>query len=294
MDTQALAVLVNAVSAGSLSGASRRLGLTPVVASRRLAALERDLGVRLLQRTTRSLSLTVEGEALLPYAREILEREAAATAALKPAQSEASGLLRMTAPSSLCREVIAPLLPALLAAHPKLRVELHLTERMVDLVAEGIDLAVRIAGLRDAELVARRIGTARRVIVASPSYLARKGRPETRADLADHDCLHLIGAQQWLFDTPSGVDRVRVSGPLTCDAIDGLHAASREGLGITMLSSWSAAEDLASGRLIAVPLDAKPHAPPISAVYSNARMATPRVRVLLSALTTALNEGEGI
>lgn len=289
MDTQALAVLVNAVSAGSISAASRRLGLAPVVASRRLAALERDLGVRLLQRTTRSLALTAEGEALLPHAREILIREAAALEALNPQETGALGLLRLTAPAVLGREIIVPLLPALLAAHPKLRVELQLTERLVDLVSEGLDLAIRIADLRDTDLVARRIGTVRRVICAAPDYLTRRGTPQTRGALAQHDCLTLVGAAHWLFDTPGGVDRVRVSGRLSCDSIDGLHTACRAGLGVAMLSSWSIGDDLRAGRLVELPLDARPHAPPISALYPSARMVTPRVRLFLAALTAALS-----
>lgn len=288
MDTEALAVLVNAISAGSISSASRRLGLAPVVASRRLAALERELGVRLLQRTTRSLSLTAEGQAFLPHAREILDREAAALTALNPGEAGASGLLRLTAPAALGKAVIVPLLPALLDAHPQLRVELQLTERMVDLVGEGLDLAIRIADLRDTDLVARRIGTVRRVICASPDYLAKHGRPATRGDLRRHGCLTLVGSPHWLFDSPPGVERVRVSGRLTCDSIDGLHAACREGVGIAMLSGWSAADDLKSGRLVELPLDAAPHSPPISALYPTARMVTPKVRLFLAALTAAL------
>jgi DNA-binding transcriptional LysR family regulator len=288
MDTQALAVLVQAVSAGSISAASRRLGLAPVVASRRLAALERELGVRLLHRTTRSLALTPEGEDFLPYAREILDREAAALAALAPGESGAAGLLRVTAPASLGREVVAPMLPALLTANPQLRVELHLTERLVDVVGEGFDLAIRIADLRESNLVARRIGTVRRLVCASPAYLARRGHPRTAAELADHDCLTLIGTTHWAFGASAGAERVRVGGRFQCDAIDGLHAACREGLGVAMLAGWSAADDLAAGRLIELPFDPPPYAPPISALYPSARMVTPKVRLFLAALTAAL------
>lgn len=292
MDTQGLAVFVNAISTGSISAASRRLGLAPVVASRRLSALERDVGVRLLQRTTRSLSLTAEGQAFLPHAREILEREAEALTHLRPEGAGASGLLRLTAPAVLGREIIVPLLPALLDAHPQLRVELHLTERMVDLVQEGLDLAIRIADLPNTELVARRVGKVRRVVCASAAYLEKHGVPNTRSDLRGHECLALTGSPHWLFDGRTGVERMRISGRLTCDAIDGLHAACRAGAGIAMLSMWSAASDLAQGHLIELPLDARPHSPPISAVYPTARMVTPKVRVFMSALAKAL-EGDG-
>lgn len=246
------------------------------------------MGARLLQRTTRSLSLTAEGQAFLPHAREILDREAEALNALKPADSGASGLLRLTAPAALGREVIVPLLPALFNAHPRLRVELQLTERIVDLVGEGLDLAIRIADLRDTDLVARRIGKVRRVVCASPDYLAIHGLPSTLNELREHECLALVGNPHWVFDSSTGVKRVRVSGRMTCDAIDGLHAACRAGAGIAMLSTWSVANDLAVGRLVEVPLDARPHAPPISALYPSARMVAPRVRVFLSALAQAL------
>lgn len=292
MDTEALAVFVNAVSAGSISAASRRLGLAPVVASRRLSALEREVGVRLIQRTTRSLSLTAEGRAFLPHARDILDREAEALTALNPGDAGASGLLRLTAPAALGREVIVPLLPALLDANPQLRVELQLTERMVDLVGEGLDLAIRIADLRDTDLIARRVGAVRRVVCASPAYLAARGHPRTRRELDGHECLALVGSPHWLFDGADGMERIRVSGRLTCDSIDGLHAACRAGAGIAMLSIWSAANDLATGQLIELPLDGRPHAPPISAVYPSARMVTPRVRVFLRALTQALEVDE--
>lgn len=291
MDTEALAVLTHAVAGGSISAASRRLGLAPVVASRRLAALERELGVRLLQRTTRSIALTPEGEDFLPYARDILEREASAMAALTPGDSGATGLLRATAPAALGREIIVPMLPALLHANPQLRVELHLTERLVDVVGEGFDVAIRIADLRSSNLVARRIGAVRRLVCASPAYLERRGRPQTVAALGEHDCLALTGVTHWAFGS-KGAERARVSGRFTCDAIDGLHAACRQGLGVAMLASWSVADDLATGRLIELTLDAPPYSPPISALYPTARMVAPRLRLFLAALGEALDAEE--
>lgn len=287
MDTEGLAVLVQAVATGSLSGASRRLGVAPVVASRRLAALERELGVRLLNRTTRAIALTAEGEDFLPHARDMLEREAAAVAALHPGTAGVSGVLRATAPAALGREIIVPMLPALLEAHPNLRIELQLTERLVDLVGEGLDVAIRIADLKDSSLIARRIGKVRRLLYASPDYLARNGRPRVTADLAAHSCLTILGARHWHFDRSTGVERVRVSGRLACDSIDGLHAACRAGLGVAMLSDWSAKADLETGRLEALELDASPHAPPVSAVYPAARVVAPKVRLFLSALSAA-------
>jgi DNA-binding transcriptional LysR family regulator len=289
MDTEALAVLVNAVSAGSISAASRRLHLAPVVASRRLAALERELGVRLLHRTTRSIALTPEGEDFLPYAKDILDREAAAMAALTPGDAKAAGLLRVTAPAALGREIIVPMLPALLDANPQLRIELNLTERLIDVVGEGMDLAIRIADLKESNLVARRIGTVRRLVCASPDYLERRGRPEAAADLETHECLTLTGVTHWTFGAGAGAERIRVGGRFNCSAIEGVHAACLQGLGLAMLSRWSVNDVL--------PLEAAPYAPPIWAVYPSARLVTPKLRLFLSSLAAALSvesaAGEG-
>lgn len=289
MDTQALAVLVNAVAAGSISAASRRLGLAPVVASRRLASLERELGVRLLHRTTRSIALTPEGEDFLHYAQDILDREAAAMAALTPGDAKAAGLLRATAPAALGREIIVPMLPALFAANPQLRVELHLTERLVDVVGEGMDVAIRIADLKESNLVARRIGAVRRLVCASPGYIERRGRPETMADLAGHECVTLTGATHWTFASAPGTERVRVGGRFSCSAIEGVHAACLQGLGLAMLSRWTVSDDVEAGRLVVLPLDAAPYAPPISALYPTSRLVTPKLRLFLAALTAALS-----
>lgn len=289
MDTEALAVLVNAVSAGSISAASRRLHLAPVVASRRLAALERELGVRLLHRTTRSIALTPEGEDFLPYAKDILDREAAAMAALTPGDAKAAGLLRVTAPAALGREIIVPMLPALLDANPQLRIELNLTERLIDVVGEGMDLAIRIADLRESNLVARRIGTVRRLVCASPDYLERRGQPEAAADLGAHECLTLTGVTHWTFGAVAETERIRVGGRFNCSAIEGVHAACLEGLGLAMLSRWTVNDDVAAGRLVVLPLDAAPYAPPIWAVYPSARLVTPKLRLFLSSLAAALS-----
>lgn len=288
MDTEALAVLVNAISGGSISEASRRLGIAPLAASRRLAALEAKLGVRLVHRTTRSIALTPEGEDFLPYAQDILDREAAAVATLNPTDAGATGLLRATAPAALGREVIVPMLPKLLAANPQLRVELHLTERFVDIVSEGLDVAIRIADLRESSLIARRMGTVRRVLCASPEYLARRGEPRLLSDLADHDCLTLVGVPHWEFASSVGKRRLRVGGRLSCSSIDGLHAACLQGLGVSMHATWSVADDLRAGRLIELTLDAPPYAPAISALYPSARLVTPKLRLFLSALALEL------
>lgn len=288
MHTEALAVLVTAAQAGSLSAAARRLGIAPLAAARRLAGLEAELGVRLMHRTTRSLALTAEGEAFLPHAQDILDSAAAGLAAFTPGETGVAGLLRVTAPAALGRRVLIPMLPALFAANPRLRLELQLTDRLSDIVAEGFDLAIRIADLKESTLIARRIGTLRRVLCASPAYLAQRGRPVTTADLGDHDCLALTGVTHWSFMDGAATRRVRIAGPLVCNTIDGLHEACVQGLGISMHASFDAASDIAAGRLNPINLDLAPHAPPISALYPSARMTPPKVRVFVEMLSKAL------
>src|SRR5687767_6059397 len=192
METRSLAVLVGAVAGGSLSAAARELGLSAMAATRRLASLERDLGVRLLHRTTRSLALTPEGEAFLPFARAMVEAEAAARSVLRASVAGAEGLLRVTAPVAFGRKRIAPLVPALLRANPGLRIELDMNDAVVDIVAAGVDVAIRIAPLPENGLVARRLARSPRVLCAAPAYVAARPPPCTVADLAQHECLTLV------------------------------------------------------------------------------------------------------
>src|ERR1700742_3461853 len=156
-------------SAGSLSAAARQLDVVPMQVSRRIAALEEDLGVRLFHRTTRSLTLTAEGEAFVAYARAMVDAEAAARAELNPSPKTASGVLRLTAPSGFAQGVLLPMLPRLLRANPDLRIDLDLSDRQVDIVGQGLDLALRIAPLEDSELVAKKIAGNPRLVCAAPA-----------------------------------------------------------------------------------------------------------------------------
>ncbi len=279
MDTEDLAVFVHAVAAGSLSGAARRLSTTPAAASRRLAALEARLGARLMHRTTRSVTLTGEGEAFLPHAQ----------AALASGREEAAGLLRVTAPANFGRRVVAPLLPPLLASHPDLRVDLLLTDSLVDIVAEGIDTAVRIARLRDSALVARRLAESPVLLCAAPAYLARAGTPRRLADLAEHDCLALGGGGHWTFELGGRPRRVRVSGRFGSNSLEAVREACLGGAGLALFSAWDVAEELERGALVAVELDAlPPQELAIWAVYPTARLLPPKVRVFVSALQDVL------
>jgi DNA-binding transcriptional LysR family regulator len=293
MDLADVGVFVEAARAGSLAGAARRLGITPMAASRRMAALEQEVGARLVHRTTRALSLTVEGEAFLPHAQAMLEGEAAARAAIRPSDAGASGLLRVTASAAFGRKVVAPAAATFMHANPEVSVDLLLTDSIVDIVAGGIDLAIRIAPLRDNSLVARRLADNPRALYAAPGYLERRGVPARLADLAEHECLTMSGATHWAFVASGGKPvQQKVAGRFTASGIEGLHQACLGGLGITLLSAWDVREEVAAGRLVELPLaDASLPSWSIWAVYPTARQAPAKVRLFVTALAQRLGEG---
>lgn len=288
MDTTAIAVLAAAAATGGLSAAARRLGITPMAATRRLAALERELGVRLMQRTTRSLSLTPEGEAFLPFARQMIEAETGGRAVLAGGGG-VSGLLRVTAPAAFGRRIVAPMIPALLSEHPGLRVDLSLSDAIVDIVDAGFDLAVRIARPRDNRLIARRLADNPRLLCASPEYARAFGLPRTLEDLERHECLTLSGVGHWTFLTAEGERRVRIGGRLTCDGIEGLRGVCLAGGGITLLAEWNIRDDLRRGALVPIPIaGARVSDLSIWAVYPTATLVPPKLRVFVAALERAI------
>lgn len=289
MELANLEVFVEAVGQGNLSAAGRRLGLTPVAASRRLAALEGDLGVRLVHRTTRSLSLTPEGEAFLPHAEAILGHAAEGRAAVTPGEVGATGVLRITASVPFGRKVVTPMLARFLDSHPHLRAELRLSDAVLDVAAEGIDVALRIGQLRDNRLIGKRLADNPRALYAAPGYLARAGTPETMADLRAHQCLTVAGTTHWTFAQRDRPARQPVSGRFTADSIDALHRASVEGMGIVMLSRWNVAPDLDAGRLVEISLaDASVPDQGIWGVMPTSRQVPAKVRLFLDAFAVHL------
>ncbi len=289
MDTDAVAVLVAAAATDSLSAAARRLGILPMLATRRLAALEQDLGVRLMHRTTRSISLTPEGEAFLPYAQALLESEAEGRAHLRTAEAGASGLLRVSASLAFGRKAIAPIIPGLLRDNPDLRIELELQDAPIDMVASGVDLAIRIANLRDNGLIAHKLADNPRVLCAAPAYVAARGVPTSIADLAHHDCLALTGTSHWTFEANGRRRQVRIHPRFSASSIEGLHEVCLAGGGIVLLSLWNVRDDLAAGRLVALPLvGTAPEDLAIWAVYPTRRLVPPKVRLFIAALDARL------
>jgi len=275
---------------GSLSAAARRLGLTPMTVSRRLASLEGELGVRLFHRTTRSVSLTAEGETFLPFATTLLEASEGARISLKSYAGTASGVLKVTAPTVFGQSVIMPLIPALLAEHPALRVDLTLSDSIVDIVGLGIDVAIRIATLRDSGLIARPLAPNRRVLCASPNYLERHGVPTTMDALLNHRRIALHGMPYWPFMRGGEPVAMRAEGVFSANSVEAVRTASRQGLGVAMLTYWDVRDDLDTGALHLVELeDVTPEELFITAILPTRQHVPHRVRVFLDHLETVLH-----
>lgn len=290
MHSADLRIFLAVVSAGSLSGAARQLGTGAMQVSRRIAALEGELGVRLFHRSTRAVSLTEEGDALLPYAITMVEADDSARRTLHPAAGSISGTLRVTAPSVFGQTVLVPLLAALLERHPDLRVDLDVSDRVIDLVGSGCDLAIRIAPLADSELVAKKLARNPRMIVAAPGYLKRCGTPARLADLANHACISLQAVPRWPLLVRGALERMALHARITTSNVDTARTAARQGLGLTMLTYWDVHEQLRNGELVAVTLeDAAMEDLSIWAVMPARRFVPARVTVFLEALEAALS-----
>lgn len=289
MQTSDIRIFLATVSAGSLSAAGRQLGIGPMQVSRRLAVLEDELGVRLLHRTTRAISLTAEGEAFLPFANTMADAEESARCELRPSPAGVSGVLRLTAPSVFGQTIVLPVLAALLERHPELRVDLDLSDRVVDIVGQGLDLALRVATLEDSELVARRIAANPRVICASPRYLERHGVPSRLADLDAHQCIVLHAVPRWPLVVDGELQRRRMNARITTSNVDAARTAAMQGLGLAMLAYWDVHRQLGDGELLGVTLeDASMEDLSVWAVMPTRRYLPTRVKVFLDALEQAL------
>lgn len=276
----------------SLTAAARRLDTTPMTVSRRLMALEADLGVRLLHRTTRAVSLTAEGEEFLPYARALEETERGARGLFASESVGAVGQLRVTASAGFGRRTVLPLIPALMAENPDLTVELNLSDEITDIVGRGFDVAIRIAPLRDSRLVARKLDDNPRHLCASPQYLALHGAPRRLADLSHHHCLRLTNVAQWTFETAGQPTRLTVGGPFSSSSVEGVREMCKAGLGLTQLTEWDIKEELASGELVSLTLkDAEAAMLAVWAVFPTHQHLPARVNVFLQKLQAAMHQG---
>lgn len=301
MDIQQLRTFAEVVHAGSFAAAARQMNLAASMVTRSVAALERELGMRLMQRTTRKLSLTDAGVAYYEHARQALEALDRAGEEARATQGDIGGTVRVTASVAYGQSMIVPLLPALHERHPGLELELLLTDTMVDLVLERVDIAVRLGPATDSSLIGLELGPLRYRLVASPAYLQRRGRPGVPGDLASCDCLRypLPGfGTQWKFRAADGtVETVPVRGWLMLSTFLALHRAALEGLGPVMLPEWLVALDLAAGRLIdlfpAHEVTATNFDSAVWLMYASRAYVPRRVRAVVDFIKEAIGPGEG-
>jgi DNA-binding transcriptional LysR family regulator len=247
-----ISTFVEVVSKGSLSAAARAEGIAPAMIGRRLDALEARLGVKLLQRTTRKLALTNEGAAFLEDCQRILTELEDAESAVAERSARASGHLMISAPAGFGRQHVAPLLPSFLAEHRDVQCTLNLNDRVVDLIGEGVDVAIRIASLSDSNLVSVKLADNERVLVAAPAYLKRYGEPKTLAELAKHNCLAISseGSQRgWTFRDGGKIVTLKVTGNMGCNDGQVLHDWALAGKGLAWRSMWEVGSEIEEGKL---------------------------------------------
>ena len=285
-----ISTFVEIIAKGSLSAAARAEGIAPAMIGRRLDALEERLGVKLLQRSTRKIALTDEGSSFLEHCQRILADLQDAEASVSDRSVRASGHLTVSAPAGFGRQHVAPLLPAFLAQHRDVSLSLNLNDRLVDLIGEGIDVAIRIATLADSNLVGVKLADNQRVVVASPAYLDRHGRPLAPQDLNAHNCLAMNseGSQRgWTFRQNGKNLTLKVSGNMDCNDGAVLHDWSLLGHGLAWRSMWEVAKEIESGKLCTVLDEYAAPGNDIYAVFAQRRHLPLRVRAFVDFLRLA-------
>ncbi|MGE5145123.1 MAG: LysR family transcriptional regulator [Candidatus Eiseniibacteriota bacterium] len=284
-----LRIFTKVVEEASFTGAAEKLGLSRALVSKAVIELERDLGARLLERTTRRVKVNEVGAAYYERAQRILGELDEADASVRLLHDAPRGTLRVSAPLSFALLHLKPIVTAYLARNPEVVLSLSLNDRFVDLIDEGFDVAIRISALESSSLVARKIAPARRVLVAAPDYLKKHGTPKTPADLARHRCLpYVAGAaarhEEWRLTGPDGEHVIRATGPLAANNGDMLHCAATDGLGIALLPTFIVGADLQAGKLETVLPDYTPGDFGIYAVYPPNRQLAAKVRVFIDLL----------
>jgi DNA-binding transcriptional LysR family regulator len=288
-----LATFVAIIETGSLVAASRRLRRSPPSVTRALGALEDRIGLRLVERTTRRMAPTEAGSALADRARTLLANYDEVL--MDASQAPVRGALRITAPVQFGRRHVAPIVSAFLNEYPDVRVELSLNDRNLDFIEEGLDLAVRIGALADSNLIARPVGSVRRVVVASPAYLARRGVPRIPADLAAHDTIFGMPrtpAREWRFGPSRRGAAVRLVARLLVDDVDAQLQAARAGRGIARPLSYQVTDDLAAGTLVRLLEDFEPEPLPVQLVTLSRSYVAPKVRAFLNLALKTFREAD--
>lgn len=279
---------------GSFAEAARRLNIANSVISKRIGDLEDYLGAQLLTRTTRRAALTDTGYAYLEYVRKFLDDMAEVESGIRHKSQTPVGTIRITAPTSFALEYLGPALASYLEKYPAVTINTSLSDRRVDLIQEGFDLALRIGALQDSSLIARRLGACRRVVCATPAYFDKHGRPKTPADLATHNCLSytlLAEGRSWPYCTDGKKLWQPVSGNFLSDNGDLLFQATLAGAGIALLPTFIVGRALADGRLEAVLKPFEETDFDVYAVYQNARHLSPKVRTMIDHLVAVFGDG---
>ena len=291
-ELMSMAAYAHVVEAKSFTAAAAKLGLSKSVVSSRLSELEARLGVRLLHRTTRRLSLTTEGARLYERCARILRAAEEAVEVIADVGTLPQGLLRVTAPIGFGLLQLAELLPSFSERYPDVRLDVSLSDRIIDIASEGFDVAIRVASrLRESNLVARRLGTDRRVLCAAPSYLDRHAAPKTPHDLTQHNCLQLFSVRQtyeWSFPSPGGPLVIPVSGNLSVDNVVALRTALVGGHGIAFMPQSVISSDLRRGRLVPLLPNYPMQEMGVYAVHVHGRHVPAKVRVFLDFLIERL------
>jgi len=290
MDWQSeMGVFVRVVEGESFSAAARNMKLTPSAVSKLIGRLEDRLGARLLNRTTRRVSLTEEGHAFYQRCVPILSAIEEAERAVTELHAEPRGLLKINSSTAFGQYYIEPLIPQFLSRHQDLRIQLILSDSLVNLVEEEVDVAIRIADMPDSSLIARKLAPARRMVTASPEYLEKWGVPKTPDDLKNHNCLTLsfeTSLNQWEFKGPNGSQRMRVSGNFETNNATALHEATIAGLGLMRTANFIVMPDIRKGTLVPVLEEFETVGNTnIYAVYPHYRNLSPKVRAFIDLLT---------
>ncbi|MCF8178447.1 MAG: LysR family transcriptional regulator [Sulfuritalea sp.] len=283
-----MTAFVRAVETGSFSAAARDIGLTPSALSKLVTRLEDRLGARLLQRTTRRLQLTAEGEAFYARARPILTAMDEAEAEISQSGASPRGLLRLHSGSAFGMHQLAPAIPRFQERHPAVELDITISDQPLGTMEEGIDLAIRIGPLDESSMVARRICNMQRVICAAPEYLERNGTPRTPDDLQQHNCLwitRLPALRRWPFDTDDGIRVVHVGGNVSANNAETVLQLAVSGVGITRLTDVIVGDALRSGKLMPILVDWH-HVEPVTlyATYPSGRNLSPKVRAMVDFL----------
>jgi len=290
----AMEVFVRIVETGSFSAVARDLGMTQPTVSKQLTALERQLKTRLLNRSTRQLSLTEAGSAYYESSKRIIDAVREADGNLGQLQTQLTGVLRINTSIGLGQVYVGPMVLKFQAQHPGLAIDLSYSDRFVDLVEEGIDVAIRIGRLNDSSLAARRIGSSARSVIATPAYLKKFGEPKVPQDLSSgHNCLlyaYLSTGNEWTFHGPNGEIRVKVSGNFRSNNGEAIRQWVFADLGIAVSPDWLILKELEDGRLKAILTGFTPPPAEINAVYPSARHVSAKVRAFTEFLRAELQE----